>query len=81
MRATIDAAGRIVVPKLLRDALGLRPGQPLELQVRDGRLEIELASVGMRLEAGPHGPVAVASEALPTLSADLVRETLERTRR
>jgi AbrB family looped-hinge helix DNA binding protein len=81
MRATIDAAGRIVVPKLLRDALGLRPGQPLDLQVRDGRLEIELASVDMRLETGPHGPVAVAAEALPTLSADLVRETLERTRR
>ena len=81
MRATIDAAGRIVVPKLLRDALGLQPGQPLDLQVRDGRLEIELASVDMRLRDGPHGPVAVPAEPLPALSAEAVRDTLERTRR
>jgi AbrB family looped-hinge helix DNA binding protein len=81
MRATIDAAGRIVVPKLLREALGVRPGQALELQVRDGRLEIELAPVDMRLERGPHGSVAVPAEPVPTLSAEVVRETLERTRR
>ena len=26
MRATIDAAGRVVIPKLLRDRLGMGPG-------------------------------------------------------
>lgn len=34
MRATIDKAGRLVIPKPLRDRLGLRPG-PVEL-VPDG---------------------------------------------
>ncbi|MBA2342293.1 MAG: AbrB/MazE/SpoVT family DNA-binding domain-containing protein, partial [Thermoleophilaceae bacterium] len=29
MRTTIDSAGRIVVPKPLRDALGFGPGETL----------------------------------------------------
>ncbi|MFN8175003.1 MAG: AbrB/MazE/SpoVT family DNA-binding domain-containing protein [Solirubrobacteraceae bacterium] len=31
MRATIDAVGRIVVPKPLRDALGLTPGATVDI--------------------------------------------------
>jgi len=31
MRATIDAVGRIVVPKPLRDALGLTPGAAVDI--------------------------------------------------
>lgn len=34
MKATIDGAGRLVIPKPLRDRLGLRPG-PVEI-VPDG---------------------------------------------
>ena len=47
MRTTIDAAGRIVVPKPLRDELGVKPGQVLDLVVRDGRLQVEIAPVEM----------------------------------
>jgi AbrB family looped-hinge helix DNA binding protein len=32
MKVTIDKAGRIVVPKPIRDALGLDPGDELELE-------------------------------------------------
>jgi AbrB family looped-hinge helix DNA binding protein len=81
MRTTIDAAGRVVVPKALRDALGLRPGQLLELEARDGRLEIEVAATPMRLEDRDGVVVAVPLEPLPPLTADQVRETLEQTRR
>lgn len=81
MRTTIDAAGRLVVPKPLRDALGLTPGRILELEVRDGRLEIEPIATPMRLEAREGGVVAVPLEPLPPLTAEQVRETLEQTRR
>ncbi len=81
MRTTIDVAGRIVVPKPLRDALGVKPGQVLELEVRDGRLQVEVAPIEMHLERGRHGPVAVPETELPTLTAEEVRQTLEHIRR
>ena len=31
MKATIDAVGRVVVPKPLRDSLGLRPGSEVDI--------------------------------------------------
>ena len=31
MRAVVDAVGRIVVPKALRDLLGLQPGSTVEI--------------------------------------------------
>ena len=81
MKATIDAAGRIVVPKSLREALGLRPGQPLEIRAGDGRLEIEIAATPVQLKKRGKGIVAVPDAELPALTAELVRETLERVRR
>ena len=81
MRTTIDAAGRIVVPKALRQALGLKPGQPLEIRAGDGRLEIEIAPTPMQLKKRGKGVVAVPADALPPLTAEQVRETLERVRR
>ena len=81
MKATIDGAGRIVVPKALRLALGLKPGQPLEIRAGDGRLEIEIAATPMQLKRRGKGIVAVPDAELPALTADMVRETLERIRR
>jgi AbrB family looped-hinge helix DNA binding protein len=81
MKVAIDAAGRIIVPKSLRQALGLKPGQLLEIRAGDGRLEIEIASTPMRLEKRGKGVVAVPEAELPALTAEQVRETLERTRR
>lgn len=81
MRTTIDTAGRIVVPKSLRQTLGLQAGQELEIRAGDGRLEIEIAATPMRLQQRGKGVVAVPETALPALTADQVRETLERVRR
>ena len=81
MKATIDAAGRIVVPKPLRQALGLKPGQLLEMRAGDGRLEIEIVPTSITLKKRGKGMVAVPDTKLPPLTADQVRETLERVRR
>jgi AbrB family looped-hinge helix DNA binding protein len=79
MRATIDAAGRLVVPKPLRDELGFTTGQELELEAVDGRLEVTVPS-RVRVEQGPHG-VRFAADTDETLTADQVRALMERGRR
>lgn len=81
MRTTIDAAGRIVVPKAMREALDLKPGQALEIRAADGRLEIEAAATPMSLRKRGKGAVAVPDIELPKLTSAEVREALERIRR
>lgn len=77
----MDSAGRIVIPKALRDALGLTAGQPLEISEQDGRLEIVPAATPMRLVDEGDGVAAVADGDMPVLTTDMVRDTLERVRR
>ncbi len=81
MKTTIDTAGRVVIPKAVRVRLGLTAGEPLDLRERDGYLEIEPAPTAMRLVKRKGGVVAVPLKRLPTLSDEVVRETLERSRR
>ena len=81
MRATIDSAGRIVVPKELREELGFRAGQELEISASDGRLEIVAAPTPMQLKKRGKGSVAVPATKLPRLTAEHVRAALERMRR
>ncbi len=40
MKTTIDSAGRVVIPKALRDRAGLQPGMEIEVNLRDGLIEI-----------------------------------------
>lgn len=81
MKAAMDAAGRVVIPKALRLALGFKPGQPLEARASDGRLELEIAPTPVKLRRRGKRLVAVPDRKLPPLSAEQVRETLERVRR
>lgn len=50
MLTTIDAAGRIVIPRSLRQALGLVGGSEVIVTLHDGLIEIEPASAEMQWE-------------------------------
>lgn len=70
-----------MVPKGLREALGLRGGQELEISLRDGMIQIEPVSARMRLVDRKGILVAEPDVAIPPLTNDEVRDALERVRR
>jgi AbrB family looped-hinge helix DNA binding protein len=82
MRTTINRAGRVVIPKRMRDELGLTGGEELELTARDGRIEIEPTSPPMALvERDGFLAAEVGGDAAESLTAEDVREVVERLRR
>lgn len=81
MKVTIDGAGRIVVPKVLRDELRLQGGTLLAIRARGGRLELEPVATAMRLVRRGKGLVATTDEPLPSIDADDVRAVTESLRR
>ncbi len=76
METTIDAAGRVVIPKAIRDRLGLKSGTPLRIEAIDGRVEIEAVCTEPHLEWRNGLLVAVANHATPPLSPTDVEEAL-----
>ena len=80
MKVSIDSAGRLVVPKKLREAAGLEPGMPLEIRLHDGRLEIEPAPRKVRLEREGRLLIAVPEEPGEPLTREIVDKTLREIR-
>ena len=77
----MDRAGRLVVPKSLRAAIGLEAGGEVDVTVRDGRIEVEPASVSMRVVEREGHAVIEADAEMPVLTNEEVRATIERVRR
>jgi AbrB family looped-hinge helix DNA binding protein len=75
MKTTIDADGRLVVPKEIRRQAGLRPGMLLDIHWRDGRIEIELVTVPVALVQEGRFMVAVPRGEGPVLTSQEVEET------
>jgi AbrB family looped-hinge helix DNA binding protein len=78
---TMDTAGRIVVPKALRDRLAIEPGQALRAQVRDGRLEIEPEPIEARLVEVDGILVITPTEHVERATREDVRNLIEDMRR
>ena len=82
MITTMDRAGRVVVPKAVRDALGLPEGGEVEIELDEhGRAVLMAAPVVKHVEMRDGIPVVVAADALPPLTPELVRATLDSIRR
>lgn len=80
MRTTIDAGGRVVIPKPVRERLGLVPGAEVDVVEADGRVEITPALAPMEV-VEVDGRLVARGDGLPALTDETVRETIERTRR
>ncbi len=81
MRVAIDGVGRIVIPKPMRDVLGIDGPAELELTERDGALELTVPYIKAHLEERDGFTVIVPDQPVPTLTTEMVREEIERSRR
>jgi AbrB family looped-hinge helix DNA binding protein len=77
MRATIDTAGRIVIPKKLRDRAGLIPGSEVEVNACEGRIEIEPVYEEPRLEWRDGFLVAVPPDGTPAMTHEEMLELID----
>jgi len=81
MRVAIDGVGRLVIPKTLRDELGIDGPTDLDLTAVDGRLELTIADVPARVEERDGFPVIVTDQAMNPMSAAETRAAVEHVRR
>lgn len=81
MEITIDKAGRIVVPKALRDVLELSAGTRLEVTESEGALVLRPTGSPTRVVRRRGRSVLEAEGDVAPLTGHEVREILERTRR
>jgi AbrB family looped-hinge helix DNA binding protein len=80
MRTTIDGAGRVVIPKTIRERAGLSAGQELQVEWRDGKVNLEPVRTEAKLVRRGRRYVLAAPRGTPPLSDDEVRRTLEEIR-
>lgn len=81
MRTTIDSAGRIVVPKKLRDRLGLTGGTEVVIEEDGLGLRVERAATGRRSEVVERdGRSVLVGDATSSLSVESVRDLVEEIR-
>lgn len=82
MITTMDKAGRIVIPKAMRDVVGLPAGGEVEIDVDDdGHVIVSVPQVPKRMEIIDGLPVIVADGDMPALTPEMVRATLDSVRR
>ena len=77
MKTTIDAAGRLVIPKEIRIQAGLRPGIHLDVRWHDGLVEIQPEPAAVTLICKGRFVVAAPQIEGPELTVAEVEDTRE----
>jgi AbrB family looped-hinge helix DNA binding protein len=78
MKVTVDRAGRVVLPKPIREAAGLSGGQEAEVRLVGGIIEIEPIQPAVRLRKRPGRlPVLEVDGEVQPVTARDVRAALE----
>ena len=80
MTSTIDSAGRVVIPKKVREAARLRPGTRVRFRVEAEGVRVEPESLSVTFERRGTMVVAVPETPVPTLSAEEVARTIDEIR-
>lgn len=80
MNATIDRAGRVVVPKPVREAAHLHPGTRVQFRVRGGRVEMEPVPMEVRFERSEPLVVAVPQTEGAVVTTAEIEQILAETR-
>lgn len=70
-------AGRLVIPKKIRQEANLKAGLPLEIEWREGRIEIEPVPLAVRLVRKGRLLIAVPTENPEPLTSETVEWTRE----
>jgi AbrB family looped-hinge helix DNA binding protein len=81
MVTTIDSAGRLVIPREIRQEAAIEPGTPLDVRFRDGVIEIEPQPLPVTLEKRGRFLVAVPKRKVPQLTTAIVERTRRKIRR
>ena len=77
MRTTIDGAGRVIVPKKIRDAVQLEAGSEIEVRVENGVIQLEPIAAPVKFKKHGHLLVATRPERTGTLTQEMVEATRE----
>jgi AbrB family looped-hinge helix DNA binding protein len=80
MKATIDKAGRVVIPKAIRERAGFRPGMELEIEVSNGRVALEPAGPQGRIVYKNGLPYWETPPGTPPLTPEMINEWIRQDR-
>ena len=80
MKTAIDRAGRVLIPKRIRERAALEPGTELDARYEGGRIVLEPRPLDVRIEKQGRFFVAEPLQAIPAMPAHVVEREIEAVR-